>query len=91
DIEVLDSLDRTRPLARVTLRGTPLARLTGAAGAARDLGRTLAAAEAAGVASACLDAATAYAKEREQFGRVIGSFQAVKHHLANMLVDTELA
>ncbi|MCU4183228.1 acyl-CoA dehydrogenase family protein [Acidiferrimicrobium sp. IK] len=89
--EALDSLDRTRPLASVTLTGAPVGRLAGAAGAARDLGRTLAAAEAAGVASACLDAANAYAKEREQFGRVIGSFQAVKHHLANMLVDTELA
>jgi alkylation response protein AidB-like acyl-CoA dehydrogenase len=87
--EVLDSLDRTRPLARVT--GTAAGRLVGAAGTALDLGRTLAAAEAAGLAAACLDAANAYAKEREQFGRVIGGFQAVKHHLANMLVDTELA
>ncbi len=101
EVEVLDSLDRTRPLARVTTTtpttttttatATPAGRIAGAAGAARDLGRVLAAAEAAGVASACLDAATGYAKERVQFGRVIGSFQAVKHHLANMAVDTELA
>ncbi len=90
-VEALDSLDRTRPLAKVVITGAPLARLRAAAGVARDLGRVLGAAEAAGVASACLDAANGYAKEREQFGRVIGSFQAVKHHLANMLVDTELA
>ena len=40
---------------------------------------------------ACTEMATAYAAGREQFGRPIGSFQAVKHHCANMLVDTELA
>jgi len=91
EVEVLDSMDRTRPLARVSVRGAPAGRMAGGAAAARDLGRSLAAAEAAGVASACLDAANAYAKEREQFGRAIGSFQAVKHHLANMLVDTEMA
>ncbi|HEY6429568.1 MAG TPA: acyl-CoA dehydrogenase, partial [Acidimicrobiales bacterium] len=90
EVSVLESLDRTRPLARISHCGTPIDRIAGAAPAALALGRMLAAVEAAGVASACLDAATSYAKEREQFGRVIGSFQAVKHHLANMLVDTEL-
>jgi alkylation response protein AidB-like acyl-CoA dehydrogenase len=53
--------------------------------------RVLAAAEAAGGARACLETALAYAKVREQFGRPIGGFQAVKHHLANMLIATELA
>src|SRR5690606_23199535 len=42
-------------------------------------------------ARACTDAAAAYAKERVQFGRPIGTFQAVKHHCANMAVATELA
>ena len=41
--------------------------------------------------AACTDAAVAYAKERVQFGRTIGTFQAVKHHCANMLVAAELA
>jgi alkylation response protein AidB-like acyl-CoA dehydrogenase len=62
----------------------------GAAVAVRVL-RTLAAAEAVGGARACLDMAVEYAKVREQFGRTIGTFQAVKHHLADMLVRLELA
>ncbi|MDT7755259.1 MAG: hypothetical protein QOH27_1157, partial [Mycobacterium sp.] len=53
--------------------------------------RLLAAAEAGGGLGACTELATAYAATREQFGRPIGSFQSVKHHCANMLVDTELA
>jgi alkylation response protein AidB-like acyl-CoA dehydrogenase len=46
-------------------------------------------AEMVGGAQKVLDMATAYAKEREQFGRLIGSFQAVQHHCANMLMDIE--
>jgi alkylation response protein AidB-like acyl-CoA dehydrogenase len=53
--------------------------------------RVLASAESAGGSAAVLDMAVSYAKLREQFGRTIGSFQAVKHHLANMLVRAELA
>ena len=52
---------------------------------------TIFAAEAVGVARECTDSAAAYAKERQQFGRPIATFQAVKHHCANMLVATELA
>ena len=51
--------------------------------------RILASAEAVGVSWACLEMAVEYAKVREQFGRTIGTFQAVKHHAANMLVDAE--
>jgi len=51
----------------------------------------LTAAEAAGTARALLAGATAYARTREQFGRPIGSFQAVKHHLANAFIAVELA
>ena len=65
--------------------------LVGAARRARALARTLGAAEAVGVMAACTDAAVAYAKERVQFGRTIGTFQAVKHHCADMLVAAELA
>ena len=60
-------------------------------GGARALARTLGAAEAVGVMAACTDSAVAYAKERVQFGRTIGTFQAVKHHCADMLVAAELA
>jgi 3-oxochol-4-en-24-oyl-CoA dehydrogenase len=65
--------------------------LTGAATQALALARTLAAAQAVGGAAACVDDAVAYAKERVQFGRTIGTFQAVKHHCANMTVAAELA
>ncbi|MBO0874247.1 MAG: acyl-CoA dehydrogenase, partial [Pseudonocardia sp.] len=68
-----------------------LGRIPGGRAVALRLARTLASAEAAGMAAACLDAAVGYVKRREQFGRPVGSFQAVKHHCANLLVDTELA
>jgi alkylation response protein AidB-like acyl-CoA dehydrogenase len=55
----------------------------------RDLAIVLAAAEASGVAAWCLRTATDYAKVREQFGRPIGSFQAIKHLCAEMLCRTE--
>ena len=51
--------------------------------------RILASAEAVGISWARLEMAVEYAKVREQFGRTIGTFQAVKHHAANMLVDAE--
>ncbi len=56
-----------------------------------DLARLLFAAEATGIARECTIQASEYAKVREQFGRPIATFQAVKHHCANMLVSTELA
>ncbi|MBN9100741.1 MULTISPECIES: acyl-CoA dehydrogenase [unclassified Pseudonocardia] len=85
-----DGLDPTRRSAKVSA-GPELGRIPGGAAVARRLARVLAAAEAAGSAYACLDMAVAYAKERSQFGRTIGTFQAVKHHCANLLVDAELA
>jgi 3-oxochol-4-en-24-oyl-CoA dehydrogenase len=57
----------------------------------RDLAATLFAAEAAGVAGWCLRTAVDYAKVREQFGKPIGAFQAVKHLCAEMLCRVELA
>ena len=54
-------------------------------------GAALAAAQQVGIARATTDLAVAYAKEREQFNRPIGSFQAVKHILADMLVRAEVA
>jgi 3-oxochol-4-en-24-oyl-CoA dehydrogenase len=65
--------------------------IAGAATRALALARTLGAAEAVGGMAACVDSAVAYARERVQFGRTIGTFQAIKHHCANMLVAAELA
>ncbi|MGA5702482.1 acyl-CoA dehydrogenase [Peterkaempfera bronchialis] len=93
-LEQVNGLDPSLGLSRLTVRGLVPpegATLTAAAPTALRILRTLAAAEAAGGARACLDMAVDYAKVREQFGRTIGTFQAVKHHLANMLVRTELA
>jgi alkylation response protein AidB-like acyl-CoA dehydrogenase len=56
-----------------------------------DLARLIVAAEATGIANECTEQAAAYAKVRVQFGRPIATFQAVKHHCANMLVASELA
>jgi 3-oxochol-4-en-24-oyl-CoA dehydrogenase len=90
----LPSLDTTRSIGAVALRGVTVTGdrvLRGAARRARTVFRILAAAEAVGVGWSCLEMARDYAKVREQFGRPIGTFQAVKHHLANMLVDAEQA
>jgi alkylation response protein AidB-like acyl-CoA dehydrogenase len=87
-------LDPTRRCSLVRAEGVKVAPervLVGAAGAARVVARTLAAAEAAGGAQECVERATEYAKARQQFGRPIAMFQAVKHHCANMLVASELA
>jgi 3-oxochol-4-en-24-oyl-CoA dehydrogenase len=88
------NVDHTRRAARVTLTSAqPMAggELKRARKYAVAVGRTLASAEAAGGASACTEMASEYAKVREQFGRVIATYQAVKHHCANMLVNAELA
>ena len=88
----VDSLDPTRRVVRLVLDGVAGDDVVvGGASTALAVARTLASAEAAGGAAATLQMAVEYAKVREQFGRTIGSFQAVKHHLANMLVDVELA
>ncbi|MEZ5311204.1 MAG: acyl-CoA dehydrogenase [Microthrixaceae bacterium] len=90
-VENPPNLDATRRSSRVSLDGAPATVITGGARSLVDLSRLILSAEAVGLASACTDAAAAYAKEREQFGRVIGTFQAVKHHCANMAVATEMA
>ncbi|TQS44082.1 acyl-CoA dehydrogenase [Cryptosporangium phraense] len=89
--EPTPGLDPSLGAARLHVAGAGVVVFPGAARVAVRVGRALAAAEAAGGAQATLAMALEYAKVREQFGRVIGSFQAVKHHLANMLVDAETA
>jgi alkylation response protein AidB-like acyl-CoA dehydrogenase len=91
------ALDATRALGTVTLAGVP-ATLVGEPGGAREavdhalaLAAVALANEQAGGAAACLEMAVAYAKERVQFGRPIGSFQAIKHMLADRLLDNESA
>lgn len=105
DVEVLDArgagvevgagrgvLDGACPPLPVRLHGAvPVGRLPGAAGPARRLARLLAAAAAAGAGRACLDLTVAHVGAREQFGRPVGSFQAVQHRCVDVLVDTELA
>jgi alkylation response protein AidB-like acyl-CoA dehydrogenase len=90
-LEHLQNVDSTRRSAKLTLDGAPVTLLPGARRTLVDVARLVLAAEAAGVARAATDMAADYAKERLQFGRPIGTFQAVKHHCANMLVAAELA
>jgi alkylation response protein AidB-like acyl-CoA dehydrogenase len=87
----LAMMDRTRELGVLVFDETPAVRLGGVDAAARALDRaaTLASAEMLGAADHVLSMSVGYAKEREQFGKPIGSFQAVKHMLADALVDVE--
>ncbi|WP_240274967.1 acyl-CoA dehydrogenase [Mycobacterium ulcerans] len=91
-VEVPDNFDPTRRSGRVRLHEVKVSGqdlLSGARAAALARARTVLAAEAVGGAADCVDAAVAYAKVRQQFGRTIATFQAVKHHCANMLVAAE--
>jgi 3-oxochol-4-en-24-oyl-CoA dehydrogenase len=90
-VETPPNMDPTRRTARVTLDRAPATVLPGARRTLVDLARVILAAEAVGLARECTEQAAAYAKERIQFGRPIATFQAVKHHCANMVVATELA
>lgn len=87
------TLDQTRPLGALTFSAAPVLRVGdgAAAGRVRDLGVTALAAEQVGGAARCLETAVAYAGERHQFGRPIGSFQAIKHKLADLLLLVESA
>ncbi len=93
-------LDLTRPMSRVTFNDVQLgedASLGTRGGAAPGIGRALdrariaLAAEALGGAERVLEMTTEYVKQRVQFGRAIGSFQALKHRLADMMTEVEAA
>ena len=95
--EVLQTLDPTRDAARLTFKDAPARRL-GAAGAGLELmeqvfdrAAILLAFEQCGGADRCLEMAKAYALERYAFGRVIASYQAIKHKLADIYIKNELA
>ncbi len=95
--ESLATMDQTRKQAKLTFDNTP-ATLIGNEGAGwdtmttvLDLGAIALAAEQVGGAQFVLDMAVQYAKDRVQFGRPIGSFQAIKHKCADMLLEVESA
>ena len=100
-LDPIDALDATRPLARVALDGVRIGadRALGAPGPATaaavrravEVATTALAVETVGAAQAIFDITLAYAKQREQFGAPIGSFQAIKHKFADMLVALERA
>jgi alkylation response protein AidB-like acyl-CoA dehydrogenase len=93
----LATVDLTRPMATVAFSNAPARLIAGPDEAKRVIshalrvGSALLAVEQVGAAQHMLDLAVDYAKTRWQFGRPIGSFQAVKHRLADMLVDLEHA
>jgi alkylation response protein AidB-like acyl-CoA dehydrogenase len=101
DVEPVVSLDASRPLARVTLDGARAGadRVVGEPGPATaiavrravELAVTMLAVETVGTSQTILDVTLEYAKQREQFGVPIGSFQAIKHKFADMLVALERA
>ena len=90
-VEPLAATDFSRPLARVVTDGATAEELAVPAQRIVDLTVTVLSAEAAGLARWCLQTATEYAKVREQFGKPIGSFQAIKHMCAEMLLRSEQA
>lgn len=89
EVEAITSLDMTRPLARVTVTGQGIEVASGtraevAVDAALAAGAALLASEQLGLAQWCLETTVEYAKTRVQFARPIGSFQAIKHRLADL-------
>jgi alkylation response protein AidB-like acyl-CoA dehydrogenase len=96
-IEPVTSLDLTRPVADITLDGATSTQLAGpdvaesAVDGALWTAAALLASEQVGVAEWCLTTTVAYLKERHQFGRPVGSFQALKHRLADLWQELVLA
>ncbi|OBG65190.1 acyl-CoA dehydrogenase family protein [Mycobacterium sp. E3339] len=93
----LSTLDQTRRQARIEFSATPASLVGHSGGAEAVLRSTLAlgaaalAAEQVGGAQRCLEMAVAYAKTRRQFGKPIGSFQAIRHKCADIFLDVECA
>jgi alkylation response protein AidB-like acyl-CoA dehydrogenase len=89
----LPTLDRTRPQARIVLSGAAAVRVGDAAAASRAVDLLLAAVavESAGAARFCLDETVGYLTTRVQFGRPIGTFQALQHRCADLAVLVEAA
>ena len=86
-LEPLESLDPTRRMFRVRAGGGE--NLSGDLSRAEQIIRLIVAAESTGLAERCMEMAVAYAKERKQFDRPIGTYQAVSHRCAQMLLEVE--
>ena len=96
DVSPVLALDMTRPLADVGFSGAASSRVDSApadaaVAAALETGAALLASEQLGVAQWCFDTTLAYAKQRKQFGRAIGSYQAIKHRLADLWIEVNSA
>jgi alkylation response protein AidB-like acyl-CoA dehydrogenase len=91
DVSAALSMDPTRRLGTVTARGAKGDALDADAAALRRMATVLVAAEAVGVAERTLEMSVEYAKVRQQFGKPIGTFQAIKHRCADMATRTEVA
>ena len=90
-LERQQSFDPFRRLFAVHWQPTPATLVAQDSGDTVSLGAALAAAQMIGLAQRCIDISVAYAKDRTQFGKPIGSYQAVKHLLANAQVKVEFA
>lgn len=94
-VEPLPAVDQARGVARVRVDGLTVPDAEVLSGLSRErvrtLGAVLASAEAVGTAAWCLETAVDYVKIREQFGRPVGSFQAVKHKATNLFTRLQLA
>jgi alkylation response protein AidB-like acyl-CoA dehydrogenase len=91
EIEQIDSIDPTRPTARVSAPVDVGERLAGDVAGGVDRCLVAIASELVGVCDRALAMTVAYVKERKQFGVPVGSYQAVSHRCAQMLLDTEKA
>jgi alkylation response protein AidB-like acyl-CoA dehydrogenase len=94
EISPVLALDMTRPLADVGFSraaSTPVGPGDAALAAALETAAALLASEQLGVAQWCFDTTLAYARERKQFGRAIGSYQAIKHRLADVWFEVSAA
>jgi len=91
DVTPREAMDPTRRLATVSVRGEGEFLGTLDPDVVRDVACAALAAESAGAAARCLELTVAYTKERTQFGRPIGSFQALKHRMADLHVLVETA
>jgi len=95
--EPMETMDSTRKMSRLTFDGVAAQPIGDTASGWRTIEQALQlaavalSAENVGGAQRCLDMAADYARERIQFGRPVGSFQAVKHKLANLLIEVEQA
>lgn len=93
DVEPVETVDASRHCGRVTPRaaGQPVTDNPETVAAAFDRGVLGTAAELLGLSRAMLDLTVAYTRQRHQFGKPVGSFQAVKHHLASARIQIEFA